>query len=69
MDAGQWLEKARAYLERRHVPEPRANAEWLLASALQAGRSELALRERQPLSERQQRNFWGSVEQRARRIP
>jgi release factor glutamine methyltransferase len=51
------------------VPEPRANAEFIMAEALKAGRTELTLHHQRVPTDKQQRVFWGNVERRGKRIP
>lgn len=69
MNTGQWLDKAVSYLTERGVPEPRANAEFMMAEALKAGRTELALHHQRVPTGKQERVFWGQVERRGKRIP
>lgn len=69
MIATSWLEKAEALLLSKRVPEARASAEFLLASALGVGRAAAVLDGGRRLSDAQRRKFWSWVEQRARRKP
>jgi release factor glutamine methyltransferase len=63
------LEKAVAYLAERSVPETRANAEFLMAEALETTRTAALLRGAQELTARQDRHFWTMVTERGKRIP
>lgn len=65
----EWMDRAVAYLTKHGVPEPRANAEFLMADALKAGRSELQLHHLRVPTDKQERVFWGNVERRGKRIP
>ena len=69
MNTGEWLAKAATFLTAKGVPEARANAEFLMADALKAGRTELTLHSARVPTDKQQRVFWGHVERRAKRIP
>lgn len=69
MNAGQWLDKAVAHLTKLGVPEARANAEFIMADTLKAGRTELALHSARVPTDAQQRRFWGLVEKRGKRTP
>lgn len=69
VNAGQWLDKAVAFLTKAGVPEARANAEFIMAETLKTGRSSLALHSSRVPTDKQQRQFWGLVERRSRRIP
>ncbi len=69
MNTREWLDKGVSYLTARGVPEPRANVEFIMAEALKAGRTELALHSSRVPTDRQQRTFWGLVEQRGQRVP
>ena len=69
MTAGAWLEKALRYLESRQVPEPEANAEFLLAHVLKTGRNEARLAVARTLTDKQEHQFWHLVLQRGRRLP
>jgi release factor glutamine methyltransferase len=69
VNAGQWLDKAVAYLTKEGVPEARANAEFMMAETLKTGRSSLALHSSRVPTDKQQRQFWTLVERRGRRIP
>src|SRR4051812_18254142 len=69
MNTGQWLDKAVAFLTKQGVPEARANAEFIMAEALKAGRTELTLHHQRVPTDKQQRVFWGNVERRGKRVP
>lgn len=63
------LAKGERHLADRQVPEPRANAEWLMAEVLKSGRAELALQASRALTAKQENQFWNLILQRAKRVP
>jgi len=65
----EWLNKADEYLERRSVPETRANAEFLLSEVLGIGRSDTVLSGDRELSWKQGSHFWEFVKARGKRLP
>ncbi|PCI35880.1 MAG: protein-(glutamine-N5) methyltransferase, release factor-specific [Elusimicrobia bacterium] len=65
----EWLEKADDFLEKRQVPETRANAEFLLAEVLGVGRSQMVLSGDRELSWKQGSHFWEMVKARGKRLP
>ena len=69
MTISEWLDKAVAFLTKQGVPEARANAEFIMAEALRAGRSELQLHHLRVPTDKQERVFWGNVERRGKRVP
>lgn len=64
-----WLAKAEAYLAEKGVPETEANAEFLLAEALEVGRGRARADGTRALTKRQALRFWETVKSRGRRIP
>lgn len=69
MTVQQWLESGERQLAERGVPEARANAEWIMAHVLKAGRGELALHGSRTMSVKHENAFRNLVLQRARRVP
>ena len=69
MNTGQWLDKAVLYLTKQGAPEPRASAEFIMASALKVGRSALAVHASRVPTDRQRKHFWNLVRQRGCREP
>lgn len=69
MNTGQLLDQAVALLTKAGVAEARANAEFIMADTLKAGRTELALHASRVPTDKQQKRFWGLVEHRAKRMP
>jgi len=69
MTVADWLKKGEGYLKERGVCEPRANAEFLLASVLGVGRATAASQPTRELTEKQAYNFWDWIKIRARRVP
>lgn len=67
--AAGWLVKAEAFLAEKEVPEAAANAEFLLAEALDVGRGRARSEGTRVLSKRQALRFWETVRARGRRIP
>ena len=67
--AAGWLARAAAFLEEHDVPEPSANAEFLLAEVLGIGRGGLVLAGPRPLAAKQSRRYWELVKSRGRRLP
>lgn len=67
--ARELLGRAREHLASRRVPEPEANAEFLLAAVLGKGRAALKADPRRLLSPEQGRAFWRLVLERGRRVP
>jgi release factor glutamine methyltransferase len=65
----QWLVKAEEYLDKREVPEARANAEFLLAEVLGVGRSDTVLQGDRELSWKQGSHFWEFIKARGKRRP
>ncbi|MBI4372069.1 MAG: peptide chain release factor N(5)-glutamine methyltransferase [Elusimicrobia bacterium] len=69
MTVAAWLEKARAFLEEREVPEASASAEFLLAETLDLGRGGVLAQPARELGVREGRCFWNWVKARGRRRP
>lgn len=69
MNVSEHLKKAVAFFDEHDVPEPLANAEWLMAEALKIGRAQVALQGGRVLNDRQVRHFTNLVKTRGRRIP
>ncbi|MBI3552593.1 MAG: peptide chain release factor N(5)-glutamine methyltransferase [Elusimicrobia bacterium] len=69
MTVAAWLEKAVAHFSARSVPEPEANAEFLMAHVLKSGRAEARAQGSRALPEKQGSHFWHLVQERGRRIP
>jgi release factor glutamine methyltransferase len=67
--AAGWLAKAEAFLAEKGVPEASANAEFLLAEALDVGRGRARSEGTRLLSKKQALRFWETVRSRGRRIP
>lgn len=63
------LKKGELRLAEKGVPEPRANAEFLMAAVLKTGRASLALHAARAIPQRQQNAFWNLILERARRLP
>lgn len=64
-----WLAQAEAYLAEKGVPEVTANAEFLLAAALETGRGNLRVNGGRTLTKKQALRFWETVKSRGRRVP
>lgn len=64
-----WLSEAVAFLEKRGVSEPEANAEFIMAAVLKTSRNEVRLGSPHPLDERQGFHFWELVKERGERVP
>ena len=64
-----WLARAEAYLDEKGVPEVAANAEFLLAAALETGRGNLRVDGGRTLTKKQALRFWETVKSRGRRVP
>lgn len=69
MNVADWLTKAEKYLRERGVDETSANAEFLMAQALKAGRGEVRLGGARPLTDKQSFYFWEMIKARGRRLP
>lgn len=69
LNCAQLLAEGERQLKARGVPEERANAEWIMAYVLKAGRGELALHGSRTLNAKQENSFRHLIEQRARRVP
>lgn len=67
--AAGWLARAEAFLAEKGVPEASANAEFLLAEALEVGRGRARAEGMRVLTKRQALRFWETVKTRGRRIP
>lgn len=67
--AAAWLAKAEAFLEGKGVPEAEANAEFLLAAALETGRGQVRADGARRLSPKQSLRFWETVKARGKRVP
>lgn len=67
--AAGWLAKAEAFLAEKGVPEASANAEFLMAEALEVGRGRARAEGARALTKRQAVRFWETVKSRGRRIP
>lgn len=65
----EWLEKGGDYLEKRGVPEARANCEFLLAEVLGVGRAETVLQGDRELSWKQGSHYWEYIKARGKRLP
>ena len=66
VNVGAWLEKAGSYLESRKVSETEANAEFLMAYVLGAGRADAKAASARMLTDKQGHNFWELVKERGR---
>lgn len=66
---GDWLAKGEKYLEDRGVPEARASAEFLMAEMFGVSRPAALLRSAQPLSVKEQHQYWDWVKWRGKRLP
>lgn len=64
-----WLAQAEAFLAEKGVPEVTANAEFLLAAALETGRGNLRVEGGRTLTKKQALRFWETVKSRGRRVP
>lgn len=64
-----WLALAEAFLSEKGVPEVSANAEFLLAAALETGRGNLRVDGGRTLTRKQALRFWETVKSRGRRVP
>jgi len=67
--SGEWLSRGEEQLRRSGVPEPAANAEFLLAHVLGTKRPALKAFPERALEERERHRFWHLILQRARRMP
>ncbi len=65
---GHWVQWGEARLTEAAVPNPKADAEWLLASALGVGRTDLYLRQ-DPLGPEETATFCANIARRQRREP
>lgn len=64
-----WLEKAEKYLAERGVPEPKPNAEFLMAEMLGVGRLTAVTQGDRTLSVKETHQFWTWVKERGKRRP
>lgn len=69
MTVAELLASAERQLAARGVSETAANAEWIMAYVLKAGRGELKLHGSRTLSVKQENSFKHLIEQRSRRTP
>ncbi|MBI4376531.1 MAG: peptide chain release factor N(5)-glutamine methyltransferase [Elusimicrobia bacterium] len=69
MTIGRLLDRAEHKLAQTGVPEPKANAEFLMAHVLRKGRAELFLHREQAVEAGQACRFWSLVRRRAERRP
>jgi release factor glutamine methyltransferase len=67
--AADWLASAEDLFKSKGVPEPAANAEFIMAAALKCGRAEVLLHANRALTVKQGNSFWHLAERRARRLP
>lgn len=67
--AAGWLAKAETFLVEKGVPEASANAEFLLAEALEVGRGRARSEGTRALTKKQALRFWETVKSRGRRVP
>lgn len=64
-----WMDEALSILLSNHVPEARANAEFIMAHALKTGRNEVRFMGGTWLTQIEGHLFWRLVERRAQRVP
>lgn len=69
MTVGEWLAKAERLFRDQEVPEPSANAEFLMAAVLKGGRNAARANAGLALTDKQGSQYWGLVRERGRRIP
>ncbi|MBI4062086.1 MAG: peptide chain release factor N(5)-glutamine methyltransferase [Elusimicrobia bacterium] len=69
MTVSEWLAKGESYLARRRVPEPRANAEFLMAETLSVGRLTAVAQGGRELTARESHRYWSWIKERGTRRP
>lgn len=67
--AGEWLSRGEEQLRRSRVPEPAANAEFILAHVLGTTRPAAAAFPSRVLADKERHHFWHLVLERAKRTP
>lgn len=67
--AGAWLAKGEKYLTDRGVPEPKANAEFLMAEMLGTGRLNAVANPGRGLSVKETHQYWTWIKERGKRRP
>ncbi len=69
MTVADWLKQAVDFLKAKKVPEPQANAEFIMAHVLKVSRPGIHLQAGRVLVDKQGNNFWHLVMQRGKRNP
>ena len=69
MNITDWLADGIEFLQKKGVPEAKANAEFIMAEVLGTGRGTMLTQASHELTTKQGRHFWTWIQERSKRVP